>query len=95
VRIGSYLELIAAQLHEVNALPWASGLLGLTDERSELHRLLKLNPAIYAIRSIGADGLERNRVSRTIPDRIGSAISARAERSLAKPGTTYGPAYFM
>jgi len=95
VRIGSYLDSIAAQLHEVNALPWASGLLGLTDERSELHRLLKLNPAIHAIRSIGADGLERNLVSRTTPDRIGSATPAQAERSLAKPGTTYGPAYFM
>jgi signal transduction histidine kinase len=93
-RISAYLDTIALQLHEVDSLPWASGLLSLEDEREELHRLLKLNPAIFEIQSIGADGRQRNHVSRIEPDQIDSSLDYRERLRKVSLPTAYSAAYF-
>lgn len=63
-RIAGYLETLAMGLRDVDALPWSTGLLDENDRRNELHRLLKLYPAIYELRFVTSAGRERNFVSR-------------------------------
>src|SRR5213080_1676146 len=58
MRIAGYLETLAMQLRDVDALPWSSGLLDDSDRRGELHRLLKLNPALYELRFVTPAGGE-------------------------------------
>jgi len=96
-RIASYLETIAMQLDDVDALPWSSGLLDQHDRRSELHRLLKLNPAIHELRFVTPAGQERDFVSRLDPDRESEQrpwpLSPAYLRE-GRPALWYGPVYF-
>jgi len=96
-RIASYLETIAMQLDDVDALPWSSGLLDEHDRRSELHRLLKLNAAIYELRFVTPAGRERDFVSRIDVDRESEdrpwPLAAPYLRE-GRPPLWYGPVYF-
>jgi signal transduction histidine kinase len=96
-RIASYLETIAMQLDDVDALPWSSGLLDRNDRRDELHRLLKLNPAIYELRFVTPAGRERDFVSRIDVDRESAErpwpLAASYLRE-GRPPLWYGPVYF-
>jgi signal transduction histidine kinase/CheY-like chemotaxis protein len=95
-RIASYLETLAMQLHDVDALPWASGILDDNDRRSELQRLLKLNPAIYELRFVTPAGRERTFVSRVGRDRVSQRawpLAERYPRGRYLP-LWYGPVYF-
>jgi two-component system NtrC family sensor kinase len=97
MRIAGYLETLAMQLRDVDALPWSSGLLDDNDRRSELQRLLKLNPAIYELRFVTPTGRERNFVSRVGQDRKGErapwSLNERYPRG-RYVDVWYGPAYF-
>ncbi len=96
-RIAGYLETLAMGLRDVDALPWSTGLLDENDRRSELHRLLKLHPAIYELRFVTPAGRERNFVSR-----VGRDLAAENVRwsldDLYPHGRYvplwYGPVYF-
>ena len=96
-RIAGYLDMLAMQLHDVDALPWSSGLMSQDDRRNELHRLLKLNPAIEELRFVTAAGELRNIVSRVARDRTQSA-DVWELRDLyphdQAVATWYGPVYF-
>ena len=96
-RIAAYLETVSMQLAEVNALPWARGVLTEQDRRSEMHRLLKLNPAIHELRVIGSNGGIRDVVSRTVLDRALGTDVWRLHDAYVRDGarpTWYGPVYF-
>jgi signal transduction histidine kinase len=96
-RIASYLDTLAMQLHDIDALPWSSGLLDERDRTAELHRLLKLNPAIHELRFVTADGRERTFVSRVAGDRrLGGAVwlgNDHYPQDRYLP-IWYGPVYF-
>jgi signal transduction histidine kinase/CheY-like chemotaxis protein len=96
-RIESYLGSIEMPVREVAELPWQSGVLSERDHREEFHRLMKMTPAIFELRSIARDGTERLYVSRGPLDRIGSGqdlSSNEAFRRARVSAVSYGPAYF-
>lgn len=96
-RISAYLDTVAMQLSEVNALPWSSGVLSEQDRRNELHRLLKLNPAIHELRIVAVDGTVSGLVSRIALDRFETAAPwplYDAYRRAGAPASWYGPVYF-
>src|SRR5436305_4434314 len=96
-RVGAYLDTLAMQLGEVNALPWSAGVLSAADRRDELRRLLKLNPAIHEMRVVQSDGRIVEVVSRTTLDRAHGAETWPLREVYLREGgrnAWYGPVYF-
>jgi signal transduction histidine kinase len=64
VRIEGFVSSIAAQMLEVERLPWSSKLLSEADRNSEHERLLKLVPAIFSIAQFSNAGKLTSGISR-------------------------------
>jgi signal transduction histidine kinase/CheY-like chemotaxis protein len=72
-RIETRLDSIERQIRAIARLPWHHDLLDDDDEREAYRRLLALNPPIFEIRSIRADGATTLFASRVALDRPASA----------------------
>jgi len=96
-RIEQFVAGIEAVLRESGAVPWTDPALPLQSRREEFHRLMKIVPAISAVRWIDAQGRERLYVSRIDMDRVDSGAEAgpvAAQAVAAKNGVAHGPTYF-
>jgi signal transduction histidine kinase len=87
--IAQYLATVQRSLAAVQALPWGSTGFGPRERREELLRLLPLNPALIDITDFDAQGRLQLVVSRTEPDRMGTALRAALPASAngGTPGT--------
>lgn len=85
-QVDFVLATIERSLTDTASLPWREGLLGVEDARQEFHRLLKIAPAIHAVRGVGFRGEPILQVSRFEPDEVANTAP------LDKPNTQPPPA---
>jgi signal transduction histidine kinase len=78
-RTDQLLGNIERAVGDTASLPWRDGLLGLDDARQEFRRLLKVTPAITAVRGFGPDEGLVLEVSRLKPDWISVAPMGRTQ----------------
>jgi signal transduction histidine kinase/CheY-like chemotaxis protein len=83
--ISQYLQALKRGLDLVQALPWGEGGFGLDERRSELHRLMALQPSVIEIQDVSVTGREVLAVSRSSPDR------RESNRVVQPPAIGYGP----
>jgi signal transduction histidine kinase len=84
--ISEFLKQIENQTRESLNKPWANRALTIADRQEELHRLIKINPAIDSIQVLDADSRETLFVSRSDQDRVSSALPVQLPPTL--PGKT-------
>lgn len=95
--IADYLQTIERQALATAKLPWIDSALSADEQRTELHRLLNLFPAILAIEVLDTRGVTRLHVSRLHLDSPAAAPDMReAPVPPVPPGRSvaYGPTYF-
>lgn len=92
-RIEGFLHSIEKQVDEAASLPWTSGVMSIDDQRTELHRLLKLVPAILELRLVKSGGRQWLYVSRLNPDQLGEKEALMPDWYHLE-SAAYGPTYF-
>ncbi|MBR0788347.1 response regulator [Bradyrhizobium manausense] len=96
IQIGQFIGQIENQIRWLARLP--PELSTNEDRRLNAIRLLRLSPAIAELTELDAQGREQVRVSRRVPDRIGSNADHSAEaafRGANESRAYYGPVYFF
>jgi signal transduction histidine kinase/ActR/RegA family two-component response regulator/HPt (histidine-containing phosphotransfer) domain-containing protein len=96
IQIGQFIGQIENQIRWLARLP--PELSTNEDRRLNAIRLLRLSPAIAELTELDAQGREQVRVSRRVPDRIGSNVDHSAEaafRGANESRAYYGPVYFF
>ncbi len=84
--ISDFLKQLENQTRESIKQPWANQAFTIADRQEELHRLIKMNPAIDSIQVVDADSRETLFVSRSDQDRVASAVPVEVPATL--PGKT-------
>jgi two-component system, NtrC family, sensor kinase len=90
-RISEFLNAIQLQVRESNSLPWKNSAFKIEDRQEELHRVIKLNPAIESIQVVDNVNRETLFVSRSQLDRVSSlivlpALDSRVLKSVSASG---------
>jgi signal transduction histidine kinase len=80
--ISDFLKQIDNQTRESINKPWGNRAFSVADRQEELHRLIKINPAIDSIQVMDIHNRETLFVSRTDQDRVASGITVQIDSQL-------------